>query len=188
MKRRILLSAFGAVLFFGLDSVHVRAGIWSATRAHGVPWWYVLVYFSGIFVAATLLRRFERRYQLAPGGNALGFDLGMFAVLLVMHLLLFRTEVLLAAVSVVVLAARLIVFRRPGDLVLGLVIALLDATVEWAMASRGLFAYSHARFALLPLWLLPFWAGLGVSLRGFFLVAESAAAPPPVPRAAGMHA
>ena len=175
MKRRILVAAFGAVLFFGLDSIHVRAGIWSASRAQGVPWWYLLVYFGGIFAAANLLRRFERRYRRVPGE---GLDLAVFVLLLAMHLLWFRSEVLLALASLAVLAARLVLSRRPGDLLLCLVIAALDATVEGTMASRGLFAYSHARFALLPVWLLPFWAGLGVSLRGFFLAAEAAGTPP----------
>lgn len=187
MKRRILLAAFGAVLFFALDSIHVSAGIWSASRADGVPWWYVFVYFGGIFAAASGLRRFERRYERSLGETVLALDIAAFVLLLVLHLVLFRSEVLLAVSSLVVLAVRLLVFRRPGDLVLGLFIAALDAVVEWMMASRGLFAYSHARFALLPLWLLPFWAGLGVSLRGFFLVAEGGVTVAPVWRSAGMR-
>ena len=172
MKRRIVLAAIGAVVFFALDSIHVRAGIWSAGRSDGVPWWYVFVYFSGIFAAASGLRRFERRYERSLGETVLALDIAAFTLLLVLHLVLFRSEVVLAVASLTVLAVRMLVFRRPGDLVLGLFIAGVDAIVEWSMASRGLFAYSHARFALLPLWLLPFWAGLGVSLRGFFLVAE----------------
>lgn len=185
MKGRLLLSALGAVVFFGLDSVHVSAGIWTARGADGVPWWYVLVYFAGIFAAADLLRRFERRYQLRDHHHVLAIDIGTFAVLLVLHLVLFRTEVLLALGSIAVLVARLMVVRRPGDLSLGLVIAGLDAAIEWSMASRGLYAYSCARFALLPLWLLPFWAGLGVALRGFFLAAERRLARGPARRAAG---
>jgi hypothetical protein len=180
MKRRILLAAFGAVLFFAFDSIHVRAGIWSAGRSDGVPWWYVFVYFSGIFAAASGLRRFERRYERSLGETALALDIGAFVLLLVLHLLLFRSEVVLAVTSLAVLGVRMLVFRRPGDLMLGLFIAGLDAIVEWAMASRGLFAYSHARFALLPLWLLPFWAGLGMSLRGFFLVADGGIAVAPL--------
>ena len=188
MKRRILLAAFGAVLFFALDSIHVRAGIWSAGHLDGVPWWYVFIYFSGIFAAASGLRRFERRYERSLGETTvLELDIAAFVVLLVLHLVLFRIEVVLAVTSLAVLAVRILVFRRPGDLVLGLFIAGVDAVVEWSMASRGLFAYSHARFALLPLWLLPFWAGLGVSLRGFFLFAEGGLTAAPLWRPARMR-
>jgi hypothetical protein len=185
MKRRILLAAFGAVLFFALDSIHVRAGIWSAGRSDGVPWWYVFIYFSGIFAAANGLRRFERRYERSVAETVLVLDIAAFTLLLVLHLVLFRSEVVLAVTSLAVLGARMVVFRRPGDLVLCLFIAGLDAVVEWSMASRGLFAYSHARFALLPLWLVPFWAGLGVSLRGFFLVADGGIAVAPLWRNRG---
>lgn len=188
MKRRIVLAALGALLFFGFDSIHVRAGIWSAGRTEGVSWWYALVYFGGIFAAANLLRRFERRYERRLGETVLVLDIALFALLLALHLLLFRSEVVLAVTSLAVLAVRLIAFPRPGDLMLGLVIAVLDLVVEWSMASRGLFAYSHARFALLPLWLVPFWAGLGVSLRGFFLVADGGRATAPVWRAARARA
>jgi hypothetical protein len=52
-------------------------------------------------------------------------------------------------------------------------VAAIDACVELGMASSHLFAYSHASLGPLPLWLIPFWGGLGLSMRGFFSAAEA---------------
>src|SRR5262245_3651219 len=177
MQRRIFLAAAGAVLFYALDTLHVSAGIWKAHAAEGVPWWYAFVYFAGILAAAGLLRAIDRRAR-PTYRDVLWLDAGSFVGLLAAHLLLFRTELLLAGISSFVLAARLVFFPRPGDLQVAALIAGLDAVVELAMASGSLFAYSHASLGPLPLWLLPFWAGLGLSIRGFFGAAD------PLPAAA----
>src|SRR5262249_39979213 len=142
MNRRILLAAAGAVLFYALDSLHVSVGIWSAAAAHGVPWWYGLVYFAGILLAAQLLAAIDRRTRPRDRGG-LAVDGGAFAFLLVAPLLLFRQEAVLAGIALAVLAARLTFFRRPGDVWVAAAIAGIDALVEWSMASASLFSYAH---------------------------------------------
>jgi hypothetical protein len=182
-KRMVSLAAAGAVLFYALDRLHVSVGIWRARAAEGVPWWYVIIYFSGILAAARLLQAIDRRTRPTYRG-ALWLDGGSFALILVLHLLLFQHEVMLAGITCCLLAARLLVFQRPGDLPVALLVAGLDAAVELAMASASLFAYSHASLGPLPLWLMPMWAGLGLCIRGFFGAAAPAPAAEPARAAA----
>ncbi|GEM_PF-4238125 len=171
MKRRVLLSAAGAGVFFVLDSLHVRLGIWKAMPSTLVPWWYGFFYFLGILACAQILRRIEDRTRPAARPN-LGLDLWVFVALLVAHALFFRPELVLTLFSVAVLGLRLLFFRRPGDLVVAPILALLEAGVECVLAKTGHFAYSYASLGPLPLWHLPFWAALALSVRGFFLAAD----------------
>ncbi|MFI5361651.1 MAG: hypothetical protein ACHQ49_06755 [Elusimicrobiota bacterium] len=175
MNRRIALSALAAALFYGLDSVHVRAGIWKARAAQGVPWWYAIVYFLGILLAAQILRAIDRRYGVVYRGG-LALDIAGFVGLLAAHLLLFKWEGALAAASVAYLLARLVCCRRPGDILAAALLAGIEAGIEWGMLRASLFSYAYASPGPLPLWLLPFWGGLVLSIRGFFLAADSVGA------------
>ena len=169
MKRLVVASLLGAILFFILDSLHVWVGIWKAGAARGVPWWFSFVYFGGIFGVGLILRVFERRHALTVN---LPLEIGAFVAILLAHLLVFRFELLLTALTTTLLAVRLLRFRQPGDGVVVLVVVLTDLACELALSSAGVFTYSHARFATLPLWLIPMWGGIGLSIRRFFRVAD----------------
>ena len=96
----------------------------------------------------------------------------MFGALLAAHIAFFDREALLTAIAVALLAGRLTLFREPKDLAIATLVAGLEAGVEVSLAQPGLFAYAHASLGPLPLWHLPFWAGLGVCIRGFFRAAD----------------
>ncbi len=85
--------------------------------------------------------------------------------------LLHTHEHALAALLGVWVILRLATRRLPGDLLVVVVVVLVDHGIELALAALGLFTYTHASLGPLPLWLAPFWAGMGLGLRRLFLVA-----------------
>jgi hypothetical protein len=176
MPRRLLFPALGALVYFALDSIHVRVGIWRPSVAPVLPWWFIFIYFGGILGCAGLLRRLEARVGV-PVRLSLALDGVLLAVLLTIHILLFKTEALLAALCAGLLVVRLGFFRRPGDLLVAATVAGVEAGIELVLSAAGLFAYSHASLGPLPLWHVPFWASLGLCLRGLFFFAGAADAP-----------
>jgi hypothetical protein len=71
------------------------------------------------------------------------------------------------------LLTRLVFFRQPGDVLVAFAVIGLDLAVEWPLSGAAAFAYSHARFGSLPLWLAPMWGGIGLAIRRFFSLAAS---------------
>jgi hypothetical protein len=173
MSRLAAISSLGAVVFFALDSLHVRAGIWVATSHAGVPVPFLAVYFAGIFAAGLAFRSFERRHALAPKPAAVAADAGVFVAVLIAHLLVFRQEALLAAVLATGLGVRLVFFRRQGDVAIAAAVIGLDLAFELALSAAGTFRYSVASVGPLPLWLCPMWGALGLSMRTFFAALQS---------------
>jgi hypothetical protein len=99
----------------------------------------------------------------------------LFAVLFLLPPLLHHREPLLAMLATGYVVVRLVFFRARGDAMVAAVVVAADVTVELCLVRASFYRYANAAFLPVPLWLLPLWAGLALSLRRFFLFATKAA-------------
>ena len=169
MFRLFILAALGATLWFGFDSIHVRAGIFAVQGSSGVPAWMVLCYFAGFLGVGLFFRALEARSTIQPVTvSRLAIEILAFLTLLAAHYVWFSSELVYAAITGSYLAGRLLLRREPGDFATVAFVALLDLGVELTLIRLGRFSYAHSHWLPVPLWLSPMWGGLGLSVRRFF--------------------
>ncbi|HEY3445938.1 MAG TPA: hypothetical protein VGK67_06205 [Myxococcales bacterium] len=169
-SRLVALAAIGAVAGTLAEGLHLRTGVWALSDAGAFPWWIAAVYFFGFLGFGLALRRFGPPLEVRPG--RLGLELAAFAALLLAPSAMPEQELAMTALATGWVALRLVAFRAPGDVPLALGAAAANLAIEWPLVALvGLYRYPSAHFLAVPLWLFPFWAGLGLGLRRFFSAA-----------------
>lgn len=169
-RRLIGASLGGGLAGFGAEMVHRWAGVWLLAGSPSIPWWIFLVYAMGLYGAGWVFFWAERRFGFPVPWSLRGLVLEG-AIVVAFFLLaaeLYRWELLLFGLAAAFLAVRMVWFRRRGDGWIMLFVMALDYGVESILVAMGLFFYQQASYLNLPVWLLPFWGTLGLSLRRLF--------------------
>lgn len=170
--RVIAVAALGGPLGLLAETVHQRAGVWSLQAGPALPWWIAVVYGLALAAAGLFFTALERgggeRLVVSPG--VLAAEVLLLALLFLAPVALRDHELTLTGLALVYVGARLLCFRAPGDLLAAAMPALFDVALEAGLVSAAIYRYPTSRFAL-PLWLLPLWAGLSLSLRRLLVVA-----------------
>ncbi len=173
--RLVLASLGGGLAGYGAEMVHQWAGVWVLAGSQSIPWWIFMVYAVGFYGAGWVFYRAERHFGFplpwALPGVAL--EAGIVVVFFLLAAALYRWELLMFGVAAAFLAARMIWFRKTGDVWIMLFTMGLDYGVESILAAIPLFTYQQASYLNLPIWLIPFWGTLGLSLRRLFQITRA---------------
>lgn len=169
MLRLTILALFGAIVWYGFDSLHVREGIFSVTGSKGLPIYLALFYFLGFFIVGLFFRFLERSVKSGRlSTKRLLFEIVAFLLVLLAHYLWYRTEILYMGIMLGYLLIRYFFFYERGDIRAVIFIAGLDLVCELLLIRFGIFSYSFAQWLPVPLWLAPMWGGLGLGVRRFY--------------------
>jgi hypothetical protein len=170
--RLILGSLAGGLAGYLGEVVHHWAGVWAMPGTSGQPPWIFAVYAAVLYVAGWCFFAVERRlaFPLAPTLRAYLIEGAGMVVLFLGVAAAYRHETALALVLLAWLGVRLVRFRARGDLVLAVFTAGLDYALESGLAAAGLYEYRVAAWTVLPLWLAPFWACMGLGLRRLYVL------------------
>jgi len=175
--RLVAASLGGGLAGYGAEMTHQWAGVWALTDSQAMPWWIFIAYAVALYGAGRVFYLAERRFGFPVGWSLAGVALEgtIVATLFLLAALLHRWELLLLGLTAVFLVARLVFFRQEGDVWIMLFVMALDYGLESILAAVPLFRYQHADTLILPLWLLPFWGTLGLSLRRLFQITRAPA-------------
>lgn len=175
--RLVAASLGGGVAAYGAEMVHQWAGVWVLAGGQSIPWWIFAVYALGFYGAGWVFYWAERRlaFPLAWSLGGLALEGAIVVVFFGLAAALYRWELAMFGLAAAFLAARMVWFRRRGDVCIMLFVMALDYAVESALAAIPLFHYQHAAYLNLPIWLIPFWGTLGVSLRRLFQITRATA-------------
>lgn len=168
----------GGLAGYGAEMVHQWAGVWVLAGSQSVPWWIFLVYAVGFYGAGWVFFVADRRFgfPLPWSLRGLALEAGIVVAFFGLAAALYRWELLLFGAAAAFLVVRLGWLRQRGDLWIMLFVMALDYGVESILAAVGLFHYQQASYLNLPIWLVPFWGTLGLSLRRLFQVTRAPAA------------
>ena len=171
--RMLVLAAVGGICGFAGESFHAWTGVWAVPPGAGHPWWVAGVYFLALAAAGWFFPRLERRteYALEVSRASLAMEAVLFLALFLSPSLLHMYELPLALGFAACAAVRLVFFRVPGDLTAVGFAMFVDLAFEGTAVAVGVYHYPNAAWMGLPVWLAPFWAGLGLSIRRFYRAA-----------------
>jgi hypothetical protein len=175
--RLIGAAVAGGVVGYGAEMVHQWAGVWVLAGSQSIPWWIFLVYAVGLYGAGGVVFLSERRlgFPLAWSVRGLGLEAVIVVAFFGLAAALYPWELVLFGMAAAFLAVRMVWFRRRGDPWIMVFVMALDYGVESILAAIGLFTYQQASYLNLPIWLIPFWGTLGLSLRRLFQITRKAA-------------
>lgn len=171
--RMLVLAAVGSICGFLGESFHAWTGVWAVSPGAGHPWWVAGVYFLALVAAGFFFPKLERRtrYALEVSSTALAVEVVLFLGLFLSPSLLHAYELPLAFGFAVYAAVRLVFFRTPGDVTAVGFAMVVDLAFEGTAVAVGVYHYPNAAWMGVPVWLAPFWAGLGLSIRRFYRAA-----------------
>jgi len=170
---RLIGAALGGGLAgYGAEMVHQWAGVWVLAGSQSIPWWIFLVYAVGFYGAGWVFYLAERRFgfPLAWSIPSVVIEMAIVVAFFGLSAALYHWELWLFGVAAAFLAARMVWFRKKGDLWIMLFVMVLDYGVESILAAIPLFYYQQASYLNLPIWLIPLWGTLGLSLRRIFQI------------------
>lgn len=177
--RLLVASLGGGLTGYGAEMVHQWAGVWVLAGSQSIPWWIFFVYAVGFYTAGWVFHLAERhfRFPLPWSLGGLALEGSIVVAFFGLAAALYRWELLLFGLAAAFLTVRMIAFRKRGDVWIMLFAMGLDYGVESILAAIPLFYYQKASYLNLPIWLIPFWGTLGLSLRRLFQITRAPASP-----------
>ncbi|MFH1809706.1 MAG: DUF2878 family protein [Pseudomonadota bacterium] len=174
--RVLIVAAVTSLCAFGLEHLHRATGVWQLPPGAGFPSWILLVYLVSMLAFGLGLLRLEAALgsPLRSQRPSLGLEIPAALGLVMAPVLLWRHELGLLGLAATVCTLRLSWRSARGDWQVALGAAALDALVEGSLVGFGLYRYSEAAYAPLPLWLPLLWACLGPSVRRMFAWSDTA--------------
>lgn len=158
-----------------MDGIHVYGDVESYSHQAFGRWaWFVPVEFGLLGACAGLaMPSLERALTGAARRSSWGAARAVGEAALFVGLYLCTAAVdghgawpaLLAAALAGLAVARLVVAPIPGDWAWALGAAIAGPLAESALSATGVFEYSHADFARIPIWLPALWANGGLMIR-----------------------
>ena len=173
MGRIAAVAALAAGVGYLAEAGHLRCGVWVLKSGSSLPGWVALVYLFAFLAFGAVLEHLERRSErrLHVTTVALPLESLAFAVIVFSPALAFRHELSFAILLAAYVVLRLRYIRARGDVLIAVLAASANFALELALIAAGLYRYPVAAWLPVPLWLAPFWAGIGLSLRRAFAFA-----------------
>jgi hypothetical protein len=183
----------GALLGTALDGIHLYGDVESYPDPVLGRWaWFVPLEFGAVgALAGAAIPSLERLAGPArPPHWSVAARVGELCLLVAAYAstaVLADAPVVVSVVLALLLAARLAVWRVPGDWIYAAIAALSGAVVEALLSGAGVFDYADPDVAGIPMWLPLLWANGGIFIRRLLLPvvvdyrSRSSTSPPSAP-------